>query len=425
MTIKSKLALSLATIALLSFTGCGSSNSSNDNNNNSTTNTEKKSNVTVVDGYVTGAKVCDANNVCANTNGNGVATAAFDLTKPLTSKGGFIDLNGNGTQDNDEVSAPDMQVPAGKTTISPLTDLVAKGADPAKLAQILGVSESDIFADPYASNNIDLAKAIQIVYALNQAGVSSKLVKTVNSYTAPEVNTDLPPMETTKTTETKTEKNTTKTETKTASTDLPPMGKKVTTDLPPMGDTEPVAVTKTTETKTEANTTETKAPSTDLPPMGDTTKTTETKKEVKATTTASTGSLKTFVNLVTNLSDDTAVNTFIQNVLNTNVKNATDIETAIATEKKALADSFAKKEAEAPATATTTTETKAEDKTKEETETKAKTEATKATETKTEEVKKETNATTVTPPAIPSTENNTTETKTDEDITGLTDLPPM
>ena len=390
MTIKSKLALSLATIALLSFTGCGSSGSSS----SSSTETKTKSNVTVVDGYVTGAKVCDANNVCANTNGNGVATAAFDLTKPLTSKGGFIDLNGNGTQDNDEVSAPDMQVPAGKTTISPLTDLVAKGADSAKLAQILGVSESDIFADPYASNNVDLAKAIQIVYALNQAGVSSKLVKTVNNYTAPEVNTDLPPMETTKTTETKTEKNT---------------------------------------TKTEVNTT--KTASTDLPPMGDTTKTTETKKEVKATTTASTGSLKTFVNLVTNLSDDTAVNTFIQNVLNTNVKNATDIETAIATEKKALADSFAKKEAEAPATATTTTETKAEDKTKEETETKAKTEATKATEakteedktteTKTEEVKKETNATTVTPPAIPSTENKTTETKTEEDKTGLTDLPPM
>jgi hypothetical protein len=411
MTIKSKLALSLATIALLSFTGCGSSNSSS----SSSTETKTKSNVTVVDGYVTGAKVCDANNVCANTNGNGVATAAFDLTKSLSSKGGFIDLNGNGTQDNDEVSAPDMQVPAGKTTISPLTDLVVKGVKPAKLAEVLGVSESDIFADPYASNNVDLAKAIQIVYALNQAGVSSKLVEKVNSYTAStEANTDLPPMEATKTPSTKTEKNTT--ETKTASTDLPPMGKAATTDLPPMGDTEPVAVTKT-----EENTTETKTASTDLPPMGDTTKTTETKKEVEATTTATTGSLKTFVNLVTNLSDDTTVNTFIQNVLNTNVTNASDIETAIATEKKALADNFAKIKAEAPATAT---------------ETKDSTEA-KTAETKTEEVKKEANATTVTPPAIPSTENNTTETKPAEDkketkpaettttSSANTDLPPM
>jgi len=301
MTIKSKLALSLATIALLSFTGCGSSDSSSDDNNNNSTTTEKKSDVTVVDGYVTNARVCDVNNVCANTNGNGVATAAFDLTNNLTATGGFIDLNGNGVQDDNEISAPTMQVPAGKTIISPLTDLIVKGFNPTKLAEVLGVSVEDLYADPIATNNVELAKAMQIVYAVNTASLTNEVIKKINDYNvAVEEATEEPVEDTT---------------TKSAL---------------------PLRVLNSVA-ETDSNTTE------------ETSTSTSTEEETNSSN--SNGSLTVFAELVKSVApDNTILNDFIQNVIETNVEEASEIESAIATEKQTIEETYAT----APATASET-----------------------------------------------------------------------
>jgi hypothetical protein len=294
MTIKSKLALSLATIALLSFTGCGSSDSSSDDNNNNSTTTEKKSDVTVVDGYVTNARVCDVNNVCANTNGNGVATAAFDLTNNLTATGGFIDLNGNGVQDDNEISAPTMQVPAGKTIISPLTDLIVKGVNPTKLAEVLGVSVEDLYADPIATNNVELAKAMQIVYAANTASLTNEVIKKINDYN--------------------------------------------------------VAVEEATEEPVEDTTTKSALPLRVLNSVAETDSNTteETSTEEETNSSNSNGSLTVFAELVKSVApDNTILNDFIQNVIETNVEKASEIESAIATEKQTIEETYAT----APATA--------------------------------------------------------------------------
>lgn len=183
--MKKKIVLSIAAIALAGFvTGCGSSSSSSNSKTNTAPATPTKS-VKVVDGYVIGAHVCDANNVCATTDNNGTATAAFANTT-LTSTAGYIDVDGNGEFNSSvDITLPDtftLKTTAGKNVISPITDLIANGANPAKLAEVLGVSEAELYEDPVATNNIDLAKAVQIVYAVKVDNKEADFVSKINNY---------------------------------------------------------------------------------------------------------------------------------------------------------------------------------------------------------------------------------------------------
>lgn len=152
--------------------------------------------VKVIDSYIVGAKVCDNAGHCAVTDEKGVARARFDLNTTLTSIGGFIDSNFNGIQDSNELDAPFLSAPAGATVISPLTILVAKGADINKLSSLLGVTQDEILhTDPFETNNIKLVKVFNAIYPVIKENKIPQLVSKINNYNPSAPATDLPPME--------------------------------------------------------------------------------------------------------------------------------------------------------------------------------------------------------------------------------------
>ncbi len=183
MTIK-KISLSLVSVALIaSFSGCGSSSSDSSNTTPTTPAQSAAKTVKVVDGYIMGSTVCDAFNVCAQTDLTGSATADFNLSTVLTATAGMIDTNNDGIANDTIISKP-LKGVVGKTVISPMTDLIANGADADKLADVLGLSSTDaLYADPIATNNVNLEKAIQLVYAAKLADVTTKLATSVNAHT--------------------------------------------------------------------------------------------------------------------------------------------------------------------------------------------------------------------------------------------------
>jgi len=154
-------------------------NTSNENNN--TNNTVK--NVKVVDGYVIGANVCDQKGVCATTDLNGTAVSIFDGQSILTAKGGYIDVNNNKKIDDEDIMLPEtftLKTPNGKNIITPLTDLVANGVNATKLADFIGVNTDSLFSDPVSTNNIKIAKAIQIAYIVKAEHKESEFVKKIS-----------------------------------------------------------------------------------------------------------------------------------------------------------------------------------------------------------------------------------------------------
>ena len=321
--MKKKILLSLAAAVLITFTGCGDDDDSH--HHSSAQNSSKTQSVKVVDGYVIGAKVCDAKGVCADTNEKGVATAAFDLNTTLTSKAGYIDVNNNAKIDSDDIELPaafELKAPAGVSVISPVSDLVANGADKAKLAAILGVDESALFSDPIATNNIDLAKAIQIVYALKSVGKETDLVAKVNSYQPVQnasqgaVQSELPNFDednTNTATEQKNENNATAN----VESELPAFRlAKVNSELPDFD--EPV-VTADNEQNAETNNTQNEA---------------NAQSQSQNTVT---GGIAVLAQLAQEVAgDNEKVKALIQAVINANVTNAAELESAVASVKKEL-----------------------------------------------------------------------------------------
>ena len=172
-------------VATLFLVGCGGSSSS------STSEKEVK----VIDSYIIGAKVCDANGVCAETDENGIAKADFDLNSSLTSTGGYIDSNMNGIIDSNEIPAPNLKANPNSGIVTPLTDLIANGANPSQLAKVLNVSEKDLYKDPIETGDLNLAKAFQIVSVVDlKNGDKNGLISKINNYSKSTSATDLPPM---------------------------------------------------------------------------------------------------------------------------------------------------------------------------------------------------------------------------------------
>ena len=164
--------------------GCGGGGSS--------THTSLKE-IKDIDANIVHAKVCDGKGICGITDENGIARANFDLNTTLTSIGGFIDANGNGIKDLNELNAPLLLAPAGAGIITPLTSLVAKGADINKLAEILGVTPKEILSeDPFETNNVKLIKAFNAVYPVIKENKTDELVKEINLYNPNLGGTDLP-----------------------------------------------------------------------------------------------------------------------------------------------------------------------------------------------------------------------------------------
>ena len=383
--MKKKIVLSIAALSIAGFvTGCGGGGGGSSSNNtaSNTAKTPEKS-VKVVDGYVIGANVCDANNICATTDNNGIAKAKFADTI-LTSKGGYIDVNANKKIDDNDIALPNdftLKTLAGKNVITPITDLIANGANPTKLAEILGVDETKLYDDPIATNNIDLAKAIQIVYALKAENKEDALIQKINNFTPKSTpNTDLPTFNETKQTKTTTQKETNTTP---ATTDLPPM-KVVTTDLPTFDETPSATKSNSDKNNTNENTT-------------------------TASNTIS-GNLETFANLALSVADDEA-KTLITAIINSTATNPAALEESIADLKKELIKAPENNEAKA-------------NQTTEQKETKQAQEVAENTETNQAVEQKETNQTVEQKETNQSTEEATETTQTNSS-TAHTDLPPF
>ena len=324
MTLK-KTSLSLLTFALIaSFSGCS------DSNNNDTTTpaavvTPTTQTVKVIDGYIMNATVCDANNVCAQTDATGSATAAFDISTQLTSTGGTIDANNN-QLDDDAISALTLKSVAGHTNITPLTDLIANGADADKLAALLGLTSTDLlYADPIATNNLNLAKAIQLVYVSKVVGTADTLITSVNDYVvetpavvtpATETNSSLPAIGSTTTPTVET----TPTETPAVDTN---------SSLPAIGSTT-APTAETTPTETPAVDTNSSLPA--FAPAAVTTTAT-------AAQTINIDALATMILAATSDADKATV-TALVDAIKTATGTAADLETTIATQKNSLVQTF-------------------------------------------------------------------------------------
>ena len=347
-------ASTLLVSSVLLLSGCGSSSSSNhnntapatDNNTSSATPAQTQRNITVVDGYIIGATLTqECSNVSATTGANGIATADFNASCGITATGGTIDVNQNGLKDANELTAPTMKTVAAKDIISPLTNLIAQGANEDKLAAALGVAKADLYTDPIATNNTTVAKAFQIAYAVEVGGKTTEFISKVNTFSAATTST------------TTTETNTT-TESNTSASDLPNVGhygivKAVTTqsDLPSVGHYDTNTTTTPSVTTTAPTTTEG-----DLPNVGH--------YDSNSASVAATGSLATFANLAKSLFADGSAEVSIINTIVNLSSSATveEIETAVQNDKANIAQTAAtatEATTDANVTDTTVTDTNA------------------------------------------------------------------
>ena len=171
------IAQSLLLISLIGLTGCGSSSSSSDANTTTSQEETAKKYITVVDGYVVGARVKDANSVVlgyTDQNGRVQVDTLDTLNYPLSSTGGYIDVNNNHQQDGEDIVIKDDLVFTTNKgrVISPLTSLAENNSiDPADLVKAMGLNSIDaLYVDPIKSNDVELEKANQIAYAILATG---------------------------------------------------------------------------------------------------------------------------------------------------------------------------------------------------------------------------------------------------------------
>jgi len=163
-------AITLSLLAASFLTGCGGSG--DDTSTTSTTLVPSGNEVTVVDGYIQGAIVKDANGVYLGvTDRNGkVNFAITNILYPIYAEGGFIDVNGDGVYN---INDNDIEMPVGMrlsaetgNVISPITTLLAEGVSAESLSKASGIPEEKLLADPIALNDTELEKLNQIAYAV-------------------------------------------------------------------------------------------------------------------------------------------------------------------------------------------------------------------------------------------------------------------
>jgi sulfur relay (sulfurtransferase) DsrF/TusC family protein len=156
----------MSTVAILTLSGCGGSSDDSTTTDMQTAPIESSStDIQVIDGYVVGATVIALNDsACSSTTqANGEATLQCSI-EGFKTVGGKIDVNQNGIADTTEPTAPNMVAPAGYSVATPFTTLIATGKVTAEqIALTLGIGTEEIMSDPYASNNIELAKAYNLV----------------------------------------------------------------------------------------------------------------------------------------------------------------------------------------------------------------------------------------------------------------------
>jgi hypothetical protein len=185
--------LALAIFGAL-ISGCGNSNSDSSTSQNSgassssgQTPSTSENTITVVDGYIVNAIVKNgASTILGSTDIHGKVYINDDneLVYPLHAIGGFIDIDANGKYEEgvDFRIPQDLEFIAQEGyVISPLTTLVAMGANKEKLAMLAGISPEDIFSDPIKSGNVNLEKMNQIAYVLLASRSAQNFIYYVNN----------------------------------------------------------------------------------------------------------------------------------------------------------------------------------------------------------------------------------------------------
>lgn len=183
-----KTLLASASVAAMVLTGCGGgggggSETANGNTGGSAGGSTSTRTVKVVDAYVVGAVVVDADGRRVGISGKGgiASDCNESYAFPLSASGGFFDANNNGLQDPGETNLPaGVTLQSPQCVISPLTTLITNGADPQKLAELLGVDPAKLYSDPLADNDIQLEKAVQIAYGLIAGGSMPTFIYNVN-----------------------------------------------------------------------------------------------------------------------------------------------------------------------------------------------------------------------------------------------------
>ena len=170
-----KIFMATLTAATLTVTsGCGDPISSR---------TTSKLKITAVDGYITGATVTDQQGNTAVSNGDGTYSFVKAPTYPIGLIGGTLLDTGDAFSADILTGALDdaeahMYAPSG-LVISPITTLLTKITNnratstldstlSAKLAAMMGVTETELLTDFVASDNINLAKIAQVIHLMAQ-----------------------------------------------------------------------------------------------------------------------------------------------------------------------------------------------------------------------------------------------------------------
>jgi len=149
MTKFKTISLSLAVIAALGFSGCGSS-SSDDSVTPTTTSSESSKEVTVERGATYDANVTDANGqVAEQKNGENVYVFATVPKYPIIVNGGWIDVNGDGELDtNDTLLNTTMK--SYSDVVTPITTYIADSNKTIRenklkvLSTLSGASETEL-----------------------------------------------------------------------------------------------------------------------------------------------------------------------------------------------------------------------------------------------------------------------------------------
>lgn len=136
--------------------------------------------VSVIDDNVVGATVSAPECATFSSNGGGSYTLKECIAAPSTiiAVGGFVDVDGDGTQDADEASqtAPLMLKvsQSGLTNnfaVTPLSTLASQETDLAGLASALGVTQADLFQDNAANRNL-MRSVNAVLISAREAGIT-------------------------------------------------------------------------------------------------------------------------------------------------------------------------------------------------------------------------------------------------------------
>lgn len=157
----------ISSILSLCFLGCGPSGSCESINLDSNTKTQNSVDIKVERGAVFMSTVVDANGTKASKNNLGysnIYTFPNQPIYPISAKGGYIDIDGNGKLTRDDAKL-DIDMVSYSNIISPLTTIVKDNNSSIEyLTKNYNISRSDIFDKVPSKTSIDTILFSNIAY---------------------------------------------------------------------------------------------------------------------------------------------------------------------------------------------------------------------------------------------------------------------